>query len=281
MPDYNQPAAVAPKCASELEAAFNHAQRCQSPAMPPITHIGPPVVLVPAGWEAQPLTEWTPVHSDRIRQTVELNELKDFICYLKAFNMGETAVFVQQESTGPCYRAILDYHSASDPGGCTHRVVFRPRRSVEWCRWLDVNGKAKTQTEFALFLEENLNEVMMPAGADLLQIINEFEVEGSLIFQRVQRQQSGSVKFSFQNEQRAKAGELEVPEMFTLRIALFDGSEPVEVNARLRYRLSAAGDLKLWFDLVNPHLLLRAALDNMNGAIEEGLSLSVLSGSVS
>jgi uncharacterized protein YfdQ (DUF2303 family) len=178
---------------------------------------------------------------------------------------------------GGSFTAVLDYHR-EEPSWCTHKAVFTPEKSENWKRWLAQNGKPMGQTEFALFLENNTPDVVTPAGADLLQIINEFEVEGSLNFQRVQRLSNGSVKFSFQNEQKAKAGDLSVPELFTLRFPLFNGEPVTGLNARLRYRLASGGELKVWFDLVNPHVAVREGLQALVDRVAAGTGIAPLMG---
>jgi uncharacterized protein YfdQ (DUF2303 family) len=269
-----------PRVASDLEVAFEHAERLTEPLTPPEGLTGQPVILVPRGWQQQKV-DWTREVPERIRANVTFPDLASFVSYVTDFGTEATRVFAAQGKASLIVWAILDYHQPPVQAGARlHRAVFEPVPSVEWERWQSVNGRQMTQTDFALFLENNADDVAEPDGATLLQVINEFEVQGNLVFQRVQRLASGSVKFSFQNEQQARAGELEVPETFMLELPLWEGIPAGLQRARLRYRLSQAGELKLWFELVNPHRTVREAAAALLNQVKLGLKRPVLLGNL-
>jgi Uncharacterized conserved protein (DUF2303) len=69
-----------------------------------------------------------------------------------------------------------------------------------------------------------------------------------------------------------------VPEIFELRFPLWDGEEAVELAARLRYRLSQGGELKLWFELINPHLVIREGVQGLIERIAKATARPVLLG---
>lgn len=264
----------------DTDAVFEHAQRLTKPMEPDdATQEGAPHVLIPRGWTIKELP-WQSQTPKRIRQTVQLNDHPSFCRYVSDFKTKATAIFATISNSGGTFTAVLDYHTGEDPSWCTHQAIFSPEKSENWKRWEGANCKPMGQTEFALFLENNTPDVVIPAGADLLQIINEFEVEGALNFQRVQRLTNGTVKFSFQNEQKAKAGDLSVPEVFTLRFPLFNGEPVTVLNARLRYRLSSGGELKVWFEIVNPHVAVREGLQALVERITTGTGISPMMGKI-
>jgi hypothetical protein len=255
-----------------LVTALEHAQRLNTPARPPDGWVGQPVLMVPRGWEAEKIYGWEPSLADRIRQKVDLLDERSFGEYFTRFCVEPSLLFALPDEVGVTFTAVFDYHERAQPGSCKHLATFMPRRSVEWTRWSAVNGKAMSQLDFAQFLENNTCDVVNPAGADLRAIVNAFEVDGVIVFQ------NGSVKFAFCNEQKAKAGELEVPEIFELRFPLWDGEEPVELQARLRYRLSQDGGLKLWFELINPHLVIRDGIQLLIARVTKSTGRPVLLG---
>ncbi len=248
------------KQVTEAQTLLEQAQRMQEPLMP-AGFTGAPAVVLPAGWSVASLN-MKPKVPDRIRQRVTLGDQVSFCRYVKAHRTPDTALFAEIGNEQGSFTAILDYHQAE--GGvaswCTHVATFAPQKTQNWLRWLGQNAKAMGQTEFAQFLENNVADVVNPDGGELLQIINAFEINGTLTFQRVQRLTDGTVKLSYQQEQSAKSGEMAIPEVFTLRFPLFEGEPPTVLKARLRYRLAQAGELKLWFELINPHLAVRDGL---------------------
>lgn len=212
-------------------------------------------MLAPAGWELKQ-APWEPIRPPHVRTNLVFPDLVSFNRYVSDFRKPETRIFSRQGSDR-CVVAVMDYHGSSLTSQvtgelanwCQHRAVFEPRKAERFKRWESAHKKAMTQTEFALFLEDNLREIAEPPGADLLAIINEFSIEGSLQFSRAQRLENGSVTLSYRNEQNASARGMTVPTRFKLNVPVFEGEGPAAIYARLRYRLDGQGGLKLWFEL--------------------------------
>lgn len=265
--------------ANEAKQAFQHAQRMTTPVPPPDGYVGTPVMLVPEKWEAKASPGWEPAIPDRIKAVVRFDTTESFSRYVSEFKGGNrTLLFAQVTNDSGQVVAIFDYHgTGGEPAWCQHRAVFAPQLSEEWKRWVAVNRKPLKQAEFALFLEDNLDTVMTPSGADLLGIINTIEIDGKVEFRSAQRLASGAVRFLYNNETKAKSGEMEVPSEFVLRMPVFDGEPAFEVRARLRYRLSG-GEFVLWLEMINPHRVVRDALDAVIGRISKGTGLSPLRG---
>lgn len=234
---------------TEADAIIEHAHATGVPHAPPEHYEGTPVLVLPKGYVTHVVPGWRR-RPARASGTVLCETLDSFCRYVCQFKTGSSEVFVSVQKG--LVAAILDYHSAdelSDGNWCEHRCNLVPIKSDAFDRWEKVNGKPMSQSEFALFLENNLQHVFEPAGADLLNIINAFEVDGVMQFSKVQRLQDGSVKMAFNSETRAKSGEVNVPTKFAISVPMFLGDEPIPISARLRYRLGAGGDLKLWFEL--------------------------------
>lgn len=253
---------------TEADAILEHAHATGKPHGPPDNCEGTPVIVLPKGYTAQPVPGWIK-RPERASGTILCETLDSFCRYVSEFNEGYTRVFVSVQKG--LVTAILDYHTTSaladvaEGNWCQHRCNLVPIKSDAFQRWEAVNGKAMTQSEFALFLENNLQHVFEPSGADLLGIINAFEVDGVMQFSKVQRLQDGSVKMAFTNETRAKSGEVSVPTKFAISVPMFLGDDAIPITARLRYRLGAGGDLKVWFELEQ---LPEARLRSFNAMVE-------------
>lgn len=243
---------------TDTDAIIEAAHGGLQPHAPPEGYEGVPIIVLPKGYSATPAHPWVQ-RPKRPIATITFETLDSFCAYIGEFDVGFSRVFVSVQKG--ILTAILDYHHAGTDTGnwCQHRCNLVPIKSDAFARWEAVNNKPMSQSEFALFLENNLQHVFEPSGADLLGIINAFEVDGVMQFSKVQRLQDGSVKMAFSNETRAKSGEVNVPTKFAISVPMFLGDDPIPISARLRYRLGAGGDLKLWFELEElPEARLRA-----------------------
>lgn len=269
--------------ANEAKLIFEHAQRLASPMDPiPIGYNGTPVVIVPQNWKLEAVPGWEPPLPQRIRAKVAVSDTRSFVEYFSAHKAGvndptvRSAIFADITDAGAVFVGVLDYH-AGEAQWCGHRVEFQPALSEDWKRWMEINRKPQTQTELALFLEDNLAACLDPEGADLLGMINTLAVDESITFRSAQRLQSGAVKFLYDSESKARAGEVEMPSELKVGLPVFHGQGLAEVRFRLKYRLSN-GAFKLWLEAVNPHKLIEWAVDRIRQDIEMGTGVMAYRG---
>ena len=245
--------------------------------------------VVPEGCELHSLEEFLP-RPLRIKQKVELHDPASFIDYVKEFGRnGVSHIFFYGERPGQAAReveefvAVLDYHEGAGgvdtPGWCGHVATYPCRRSVEFTDWMERNKKAMSQVDFARFLEDNLPDIVEPKGADLLQIALTLETQKEVTYSSGVRLNNGQVQFQFDEIVRGTSakGTIEIPEQFTLGIAIHEGGPAYRIPVRLRWRLSD-GKVSLWYELVRPHKFVEDAVREMREKIRGQTGITVLSG---
>ncbi|MCA1995930.1 MAG: YfdQ family protein [Armatimonadetes bacterium] len=256
------------------ETLLEHGQRLTRPLEPPMGFSGRPALLAPAGWSlVQP--PWKPLRPDRITATVNLADASSFTAYVNRFRGDGTLLFLASDT--PTFLAVIDAPKPLEPDWAEHQAVFAPRYTRQWKAWRDTEGEAMNQAQFARFVEKRAQDIASPSGADLLGIVNNLEIAGTVQFQSAQRLQDGAVQFRYVEERTAKAGAVEVPATFGLRLAVFEGEKPVSIQARLRYRMRE-GELSIWHELALPDELVEYALESMARQIGSATGLAVLRG---
>jgi len=240
---------------SDVAVIFDHAARLCEPVRPPTSYSGSPVILVPRGYQIQRPEGWEPEEPPRLRQTVSAEDVESFCRYVQTFRTATTQVFASGAADLSVV-AILDYHyaAANDTNGarwCGHRVTLKPSPSPRWKALVEANGKKMGQIEFACWIENMIPAIATPPGADLLQIVSLFEVDGKVAYSRAVRLQDGSTKMLYQHEVAAKSGEVTIPAQILFSLPMYEGEPNVQIAARLRYRLDQQGVLSLWFELAN------------------------------
>jgi uncharacterized protein YfdQ (DUF2303 family) len=163
-----------------------------------------------------------------------------------------------------------------------HRAELKVKRTPEWTRWRESDSKQMTQEDFAEHLEINLPDVTQPVAADLVEIARSLTASNDVQFRSATNLSSGEIRFAYDENVNAKAtgsggSTIDIPKTFTLRLAVFQGTEPIEITARLRYKLNH-GTLFLSYLLLNPEDVERRAFHEQVEAVGVGVGIVPLYG---
>lgn len=200
----------------------------------------------------------------RARGNVSPQTVDDLARYVQRHdNSAETTLWVDEDGHG--VTAVLNDHPAGGAAWGDHRAVLKLRLTPEWQRWTALDGKLIDQEQFAEHIELGLPEIVSPDGATMLEIAQSIEGSKSADFKSGHRLQDGNVAIEYVETTSARAGqkgELDIPAKFRLAIAPFLGEEPVELQARFRYRI-VSGGLRLGYLLERPELVIRQSIDDI------------------
>ena len=217
-------------------------------------------------------------HPVRKRDTVSIDRADSFIAYVKAHQItGATAIYQSTTSAGDLqFKAIIDDHETGDKGQANwqqHKVLFTPKLSREWRIWNEVNERDVSQEQFALFIERNMPDIADPAGSTLLEIVRTLESKKNVNFKSGIRLDNGDFSIQYEETSTAKAGEkgtLDIPQIITLSIPVYDGGAPYAIEARFRYRINE-GRLRMWYELVRIQDIRDHADNSISQQISAGL----------
>jgi uncharacterized protein YfdQ (DUF2303 family) len=245
---------------------------------------------------------------EHIKAAVGLTDADSFCKYIKLYQDSRTRVFADPKAMS--FRAVLDYHCANDApkalpaaepetAGATwvtseatytvagaefldHQATLILRTSEQWNLWMAKNEKEIQQAEFAEFIEDNFRDISTPSPATMLEVARDLTATVEMNFASKVTPKSGAVKFAYQEVVTAgvgQAGDMEIPDAFTILIPVFFGEKPVSIEARLRFRVNG-GKLRFIYKLYRPAELLSDAFKLAASAIGENLGLDVLLGSI-
>lgn len=268
---------------TENEALFNAAAnigRAQANPQPD----GRPYIVVPEGYRIEFLDET--LDAPRQKGTVKLRDAASFVDYFDRFADEHSQIYATLQPAK--FIAVLDEHHGTDrrieettPRHREFRAEFVVPASEEWKRWTGKDRHAMDQLGFAELLEDNLPDIVEPAGHDLLDMAMNFEVSKTGSFRSVQRLRDGSVNLSWIDETKPSgdmgSGTMTVPPAFKLSIPVFENDDLYEIDARLKYRVKD-GKLAIWYELVRSHKALDAAFRVIWAKIAEGTARTILLG---
>lgn len=212
--------------------------------------------------------------------TVEVHDALAFISYLSKHGLPETEVWA--DVANQALVAVINANGGiDDPAGWgDHRAQLVLRKTPAWTAWAKYDKQFLSQTTFAEHVEERLPDFVMPAGAEMLELAQSFKAATKVAFESSRRLSSGETTLEYREETAATAGKkgnIAIPDIFSLGLAPFDGTEGYRVNARLRYRISD-GALSLGYVLERPEDILRAAFADITTVVADGIAASVWHG---
>lgn len=195
-------------------------------------------LVLPEGYSAELISEDQPLpaYPKALRTFDEPGSL---VVYAKRFSGAASVLLADIDSYSIACR--LDYHENGDkPGHDQHTAKLVLRQSEEFARWNRCAGRMLPQAEFAAFLEENAVDVTEPDGADLLELARDLEATRDVQFKSSIRLDNGDRQFQYADDTKPK-GNIAVPQAFKITIPIFQGDDPITLQARLRYRISEGG----------------------------------------
>lgn len=181
-------------------------------------------------------------------RSVEFADAEEFKDYCERFGDAEdSAGFATLKPLRVRY--VLDYGTDANPKWGVHKADFCPVTSPQFNAWQAAQKKPFTHSAFAEFIEEHLADIVQPDSATMLEVATSFQATGSTQFSSAVRTQNGDVQFNFAREVRGstKAGQCEVPSVFIIRVPIYEFHAPLDLTARLRYRIND-GALAIWYE---------------------------------
>lgn len=221
--------------------------------------------VIPDGWtqDITDLEEYAETPR-RKRGIVALQTTESLARYINDQRTPGTIVYANPTSLQIV--AVLDDHvpsrtDADAPGHRDHRATLTLQRTPGCKRWFDAHGKYLDQEAFAQMVEDGLTEIARPSGAELLELATTIQSTMTAEFRSSIRLPTGQTQISYVENGTTKAGatgQMEIPETITLVIEPFFGAQPIQIEARLRFRIRA-GQLVLGVWLIRGEEELRAA----------------------
>ena len=204
------------------------------------------------------------------RIDVNLYTKQDLVAYLKAQTVkpnttgstaescagyGSPAIFADRQKLS--FTAILDYHQPGVPSWCRHTVSVAYQHSHQFTRWKAADNKKMDQEAFAMFLDENVNDIINPTGAEVVTFASKLEVTRTEKFKSHCNLSNGEVAFTFTNDSSGDST-VKFPTEMTISLPIWINGDRIALKAKLFYRV-IEGKLTFWFKL----MMLEETIDHL------------------
>ena len=220
-------------------------------------------ILVPQGFELKDVTaalEKAQAAPNRKAGTVHLGDLDSFLTYLGDQAPSFDCYIYADLDTRTLTAVLNDHRQQADhesPGWRDFRATYKAELSREATIWLTHDKKAKEQEDFAIFLEDNIADVVpgegLPTGDTLLAVALTLQAKTEVNFSSHKRLDNGQTQLAYSEtiDARAQGGAIEIPREFAIGARLFKGADGYRIKARLKYRLGSS-KVKFWYELDRP-----------------------------
>lgn len=229
--------------------------------------------------------------------TAHTTTLQSFIDLVDRHKDEGSVVFAKTAWPEPALTAVIDYHDlARTPRWGNHRIRYTFPVTDEFKVWIEKNGKAMEQADFAAFLEEHAAELSaayppeaaeyeslfkekFATPADLIALSRSLEVFVGARVKRQERLSSGERTVEFVEEHTTPKGEkVEIPGIFMVSVPAFVDGETIRIPARLRYRIQG-GEILWFYQLYRWQFWLRDQVKNDLDTVKQRTALPTFEGS--
>ncbi len=226
-------------------------------------------VVVPDGYKIHSL-ESIADFPQRKRAKVTMLDAESYIAYtVKHGSLDNCTHYadVHYELARCTVVGVIDDHGSTveESRWREHTCTFSPKLSIEWNRWIVANGSSMTQSKFAGFIEDNIQDIVSVSGsvsgAQMLEMSLNFEQTSEKRFKRKIDLGNGGVQLEFVDKADDNTtSKMKVFDRFFIGIPVFQGStDSYPLEARLKYRQNN-DTLQFWFELIRPDRVFKTAV---------------------
>lgn len=213
----------------------------------------------------------------RQRGTVVLHDPASFGRFVKGQHIPGTMLFAHFNDAS--FTAVFNPGDPADPNFGDHRAFLRLRLSRQWKAWASMHKNWKTQHDFAEFLQDQLEDVVEPAAADLLAVAQNLQAKKNVNYKSGINLANGAIQFEYDEQVEAKGkGFIEVPEVFVIGVPVYEGGESYRIRVRLRWRITGEKQLVFRVDLAEHDRVVEDAYNTEQIAIEVATGLTAFRG---
>jgi uncharacterized protein YfdQ (DUF2303 family) len=242
---------------ASIVAALSEAAMSPQPISIALEHGNLPAIAVSERVQLHSLAHLLP-RPLRTTGTTHLLTLQDLHAFLAKQGGPKEQTVIYANRKDLSVTAILNHNSRSTgPGWGDYRAKVTLTKSRQLTVWQGKNGQKMNQEAFALFLEEHIEDIRDPAGADVLTFAETLEATRTEVFKSSIVTATGEQRMAYSSERQGEQSSQLITKI-TLGIPLFDGGEPYAVEVKISHRVTD-GKLTFWFDLRHIDYLLDSA----------------------
>jgi len=171
----------------------------------------------------------------------------------------------------------------TDAGYRQFRAVYECPKSEPWCAWTAVDGVAMSQTDFADFLEDRLDDIVVPESdpdsppaSALLEVARNLIINSTGRFKRTVDPSTGTGSLICETDHDKSS--TRIPRFFHVGIPVFEQGVVYSIRMLVRFKLIGGHTPQFTLQMQNRARAESDAFGDVRTAIAESTDLVVLAG---
>jgi uncharacterized protein YfdQ (DUF2303 family) len=203
---------------------------------------------------------------------VRVADVESFAYMVERENIPETTI-VRADMNNRNFVAIINFAEDGKIAGFEDRTISLSLvRTLEFGRWMANNRERMTQLQLADFLEENLENIVEPPAAEMIEMISNLKVKRNAQYHSVIDTNTGAQSLSFSETIKGETvnGSMDFRSKFKIAITPYIGSKPYEIECNVRFSVGEER-LRIFFNMINIAKIEEHAFDAENTKVRDAM----------
>lgn len=178
-----------------------------------------------------------------------IHTTESFLAYLRKHATEATEVWCDLKLER--ITAVIDAHGTNEKGLQQHKAELALQTTRDWKQWTAIDRAYHTQLDMSEFVQDHFDCFVKPGPLEMLEIAETFSATRKVEYKSAQRSKDGTTTFTYEESNQVN-GKVKIPDEITVRVAVFENSEPVTVKVRVQYKIDDDKKLYLRFLMDRP-----------------------------
>ncbi len=195
-----------------------------------------PLLLTPTGLNLIDLERYHHL-PHRKRGTTTLHSKDALLRYLEQAVGEEESPAIFANYANMSFTLIGDFFSTDKAAWLDHRAICTLELTPQYKEWVKNQKQWLPQSEFAVLLDQRLEDITSPPQAEILTLVENFEASATSTVRSGTKIQSGEIQLTYNHEHDPNKT-TKVPSHFQIQVPIWRYGECIALTAKLYYRVN-------------------------------------------
>lgn len=197
----------------------------------------------------------------------DLASLQTYVELQRTDDEVEPSIYASRERE--TFAALFDDHRGEQPGYGRHSMTLQMTKTADWKDVIRDSGQYYKASLFAEKIEDLRPVIAAPNTLELVEFIRAFRATKVTELEETIDEKTGDRSFKYKTS--TTTNNIEVPNSFTFAVSVYEGLDPVAVEADFRYRADEGSPVQFGYFCRSVERVEREAFDTAADAVRVAL----------